>query len=108
LLSDFDERQLYISAKNGRGIDALLAKIIDFAQVHFSGIDHATLGTERQIDAAEKALTALRSVIDEPDRQLEFLAEDLRIAAVAISRITGRIEVDEVLDEIFSRLCVGK
>jgi tRNA modification GTPase len=108
LLSDFDERQLYISAKNGRGIDALLAKIIDFAQVHFSGIDHATLGTERQIDAAEKALTALRSVIDEPDRQLEFLAEDLRIAAVAISRITGRIEVDEVLNEIFSRLCVGK
>ena len=39
---------------------------------------------------------------------LELIAEDLRRAAAAMDRIVGRIGVEDVLGEIFARLCVGK
>ena len=108
LATDFDESRLLISAKTGKGIDALLARISDFARDHFCGVDRVTVGTERQIYAAEGAITALRCILANPIRPIEIVAEDLRAALHAISRISGRIEVEEVLDQIFSRLCVGK
>ena len=109
LFSDYvDDGRLLVSAKTGRGIDKLLARIIDFARKHFIGIDHVAVGTERQIYAAEAAIAALRCILSDPTLPLEVLAENLRAAVHAISRISGRIEVEEVLGEIFSRLCVGK
>jgi tRNA modification GTPase len=57
-------------------------------------------------------LSNLERAIAYPDRGqdpgLEFLAEDLRLAARALERIAGRIDVEDVLGEIFSRLCIGK
>ena len=38
----------------------------------------------------------------------ELRAEDLRIAAQALGRITGRVDVEDVLGEIFARFCIGK
>ena len=38
----------------------------------------------------------------------ELAAEDLRLAARALGRITGRVDVDEVLDVIFRDFCIGK
>ena len=39
---------------------------------------------------------------------IELRAEDVRRAAHAIGRITGRVDVEDVLDQIFSRFCIGK
>jgi len=46
--------------------------------------------------------------LDPAQLELELMAEDLRSAARALERIAGRIDVEEVLGDIFSRLCVGK
>jgi tRNA modification GTPase len=43
-----------------------------------------------------------------PADQYELRAEDLRRATQAIGRITGRVDVEDVLGEIFSRFCIGK
>ena len=57
-------------------------------------------------DALERALAAARDngVVTAP----ELMAEDLRLAASALGRITGRVDVEDLLDHIFSSFCIGK
>lgn len=97
-----------ISTTSSRGIDELLQNVADVAQEYFAGVGHVALGTERQQVAARDACSALEEILRNPTRSEELIAEDLRRAVHAVSRLTGRIEVEEVLSEIFSRLCVGK
>jgi tRNA modification GTPase len=39
---------------------------------------------------------------------IEFLAEELRLATRSLGRLTGRVDVDEIYDVIFSSFCIGK
>ena len=57
-------------------------------------------------DALERALAAARdnAVATAP----ELMAEDLRLAATVLGRITGRVDVEDLLDHIFSSFCIGK
>ena len=51
---------------------------------------------------------AMSNFLSNPDRDLELRAEDLRQAAQSIGRITGRIDVEDILDDLFSSFCIGK
>ena len=64
--------------------------------------------TERHRIAFEDAAAALRRVCKVDEDHIELIAEDLRLAARAMDRVSGRIDVEDVLGDIFSRLCVGK
>jgi tRNA modification GTPase len=86
----------------------LIDKIGDFAKFYFAGAGTAVFGTERQRGAVREVSSYLRRVVADPQRGIETIAEDLRFSIHGLSRITGRIEIEEVLGEIFSRLCVGK
>ena len=55
-----------------------------------------------------EALAALRHGLDAPAGHPELLAEDLRLAMRAIGRITGRVDVEELLDFVFRDFCIGK
>ena len=105
--SDPKER-FAISAKTGVGVDALLDAIADFAEERMSSRESAVLTLERHRRAFQDARQALFSALELQDPLQELIAEDLRLAAAAMDRVTGRIGVEEVLGEIFSRLCVGK
>ncbi len=50
----------------------------------------------------------LSLAIDSPPEHIEVLAENLRAAAVELGRITGRIDVEDLLDSIFRDFCIGK
>ena len=53
-------------------------------------------------------MNALAEFLNLPAGEHELRAEDLRLAAHALGRITGRVDVEDVLDEIFARFCIGK
>ncbi len=97
-----------ISAKTGAGIDKLLDAIGDLAEERMASAEPAVLTLERHRIAFQAALDGLSSVLAPGASELELIAEDLRRSAAALDRVVGRIGVEDVLGEIFSRLCVGK
>ena len=97
-----------VSAKTGEGLDGLLDAIADVAADRLSGQGPALITMTRHRLAFEEALSHIERTLEHRRRALEFIAEDLRLAARALERIAGRIDVEEVLGAIFSRLCIGK
>lgn len=105
---DVDPGAIAVSAKTGQGVDRLLDAIADIAERRLSGQGPALITLARHRLAFEEALANLERLLGCPSAPVEFMAEDLRLAARALERIAGRIDVEEVLGEIFSRLCIGK
>ena len=95
-----------ISATRGDGIAALRLHLTDWARAVTRPGEPALLSHARHRVAFADAATALSQAADTPDAVLR--AEGLRIAARAFGRIAGRVEVDDILDRIFSRFCIGK
>ena len=56
----------------------------------------------------ERCAESLSAFLHGSAGQVELRAEDLRRAATALGRVTGRVDVEDVLDQIFARFCVGK
>ncbi|TJW82943.1 MAG: tRNA uridine-5-carboxymethylaminomethyl(34) synthesis GTPase MnmE, partial [Mesorhizobium sp.] len=50
----------------------------------------------------------LRAAVKEEDRGQELRAEELRLAADRLGRIVGAVDVEDMLDVIFSQFCIGK
>jgi tRNA modification GTPase len=99
---------LAISAKTGAGVDRMLDVIAELAEERMSSAEPALLTLERHRRAFQDARQALTSALAPESAEPELIAEDLRRAASAMDRVVGRIGVEEVLGEIFARLCVGK
>jgi tRNA modification GTPase len=97
-----------ISAKTGAGVDRLLDVIAELAEERMSSREPTLLTLERHRRGFQEARQALASTLAPDAAEPELIAEDLRRAATAMDRIVGRIDAEDVLGEIFSRLCVGK
>ncbi len=98
---------LSISARTGAGIDELLRRLSKEAE-RFAG-EPALVTRERQRVALREAAERISSALSlaKPGQE-ELFAEELRLAARALGRITGRVDVEDVLDKIFSSFCIGK
>ena len=100
--------KLYLSATSGRGFDTLLARLTQYAQ-NFFGAEPALVSRERHrtmLAATQQALDAAL-VVGVGGRE-DILAEELRRAANNLGRLTGRIDVEDILDVIFRDFCIGK
>jgi tRNA modification GTPase len=97
---------LRVSAKTGLGLDALVAQLTGKAAAYLNPGSQPVLTRLRHRSALERCLGALRRGLEAP--VVELKAEDLRLAVQALGRITGRVEVDDVLDLIFREFCIGK
>ena len=96
-----------LSAKTGEGIDTLVAELK--ARAHESlaaGSESPVVTRARHRAELEAALVALERFRTAGAPELK--AEELRIAARHLGRLTGRVDVDEVLGAIFSEFCIGK
>ena len=104
-----NESEFGISAKTGEGFDVLLNALARHAEKFLAGAESAVVTRERHRRTLQDALTALRrALVPELSNREDLLAEELRLAARALGRLTGRVDVDDVLDVIFRDFCIGK
>ena len=99
---------LSISLKTGAGMAELLKMLQQKVQHKLEGDGAPLLTRPRHRHALNEALAHLRHGLDAPRSRPELLAEDLRLAMRAIGRITGRVDVEELLDFVFRDFCIGK
>jgi tRNA modification GTPase len=99
--------ELPVSVTSGAGVDALLAAIVARLGQSTSS-EPALLTRERHRVAVAEAVLALERVSTADHSQAELLAEDVRLAVRALERLVGRIDVEDVLDQLFSGFCIGK
>jgi tRNA modification GTPase len=97
-----------ISAKTGAGIDVLMTELAAHAEGFFGGGEPALLTRERHRAALRDTVSALERALAEGTGRDDILAEELRLAARALGRLTGRVDVDDILDVIFRDFCIGK
>jgi tRNA modification GTPase len=103
------DRPLAISAKTGEGLKELVQKLTDFARSHLGSAEPALVTRQRQRHALEAAAGALgRALVEGKKQREDIVAEELRLAARALGRLTGRVDVEDVLDVIFRDFCIGK
>jgi tRNA modification GTPase len=109
--SDLARRQegISISLKTGEGVSELVKLLQAKVQQKLESKDGAPpLTRPRHRHALNEAVGHLRHGMAAPDDRPELLAEDLRLAMRAIGRITGRVDVEELLDFVFRDFCIGK
>jgi len=98
-----------VSALTGAGLPELIAALGRHAAA-------ALVGAESSLVTRERHRVALRKVVEALDRTLaegaggreDIVAEELRLAARELGRLTGRVDVEDVLDVIFLHFCIGK
>jgi tRNA modification GTPase len=99
---------LELSAKTGQDFDKLLKMLEEFLAANFSS-DHSALITRaRHRHLLERCRQALGRALAEPEGREDIVAEELRLAARDLGRLTGRVDVEDVLDVIFRDFCIGK
>jgi tRNA modification GTPase len=98
-----------ISLKTGDGVSELIKMLQQKVQQKLESKDGAPLLTRpRHRHALAEALGHLQHGLAAPDDRPELLAEDLRLAMRSVGRITGQVDVEELLDFVFRDFCIGK
>ena len=97
---------IFVSVKTGFQLDVFLKILTKRVNAIFSNAGPPPLTRLRHREALGSCLGALNGAIEASEAEL--MAEDLRLAARALGRITGRVDVEDVLDVIFGEFCIGK
>jgi len=95
-----------ISAKQNYGIDNLLKKVTEIIRNDFASSNGALITRERYREALGYTVEYLEDF--SLDKDIELAAEDIRMAVREIGKITGKVDVEEILDKIFGNFCIGK
>ncbi len=99
---------LKVSAKTGEGIADLIAELEKLVRERFSGMEQASVIRTRHRDAVEESIRFLNDSLLHDAGHIELAAECLRRACFSIGRVTGRVDVEDLLGKIFSEFCIGK
>jgi len=105
-VSSLDTPALSVSARTGLGLDALEVWLIETADTLMGAGEADVVTRERHRLALEETRIALERALAAPSPELA--AEDLRLACRSLGRVTGRVDVEDVLDVIFREFCIGK
>lgn len=97
---------LTLSTATGDGMDTLVAAMRHRVETLMESVPAPLITRARHREALREAYGLLQHW--HMDKPLELACEELRAAAVSLGKITGKIWVDDILDLVFSRFCIGK
>lgn len=99
---------LMLSSVSGAGVDHLMQRIVTLIVEQLGTGDAIPLTQARHRQALVACVQSLEAFLHGAGGAIEIRAENLRRAAHELGRLTGRVDVEDVLGEIFSRFCIGK
>ena len=99
-----------ISIKTGLGLEAFLGDLERLVQERFEGREPALITRQRHRDELSSCQLHLDQAIEivEAGGDEVFAAEEIRLAMRALGRLSGRVDVEELLDVVFRDFCIGK
>ncbi|HCR86207.1 MAG TPA: tRNA uridine-5-carboxymethylaminomethyl(34) synthesis GTPase MnmE [Alphaproteobacteria bacterium] len=105
-----NNKAINISVKKNKGLDVLLREIERRLRDLMDNSENALITRSRHKAELNLCKNALNEFIAARKKQapIELCAENLRMAAHHLGKITGKIDVEDVLDKIFSEFCIGK
>tara|TARA_B100000676_G_scaffold77505_1_gene77134 strand:- start:1635 stop:2852 length:1218 start_codon:yes stop_codon:yes gene_type:complete len=101
-----DLGQFEMSLRTGAGLGAFVEALSSVVQARFDGGSAPVITRARHREAVAECLAALERSLAAP--LPELAAEDLRLAMRALGRITGQVDVEDLLDIVFRDFCIGK
>ena len=107
LLTTNNQQPTTISTKTGQGIPELVATITEQLKNLMQPSESPMITRLRHRQCVERAEVALETLLESPAPP-EIRAELLRTAAHSVASLTGRIDLEDVLDHLFSQFCIGK
>ena len=103
-----EKNEILVSSVTGLGIDILEAAIISGATQDLITSENAPLTRLRHQDAVRNTIAALERAQNSHTDAPELIAEDLRLATRSLGQIIGHVDMEDVLDRVFSKFCIGK
>jgi tRNA modification GTPase len=101
--------QFRVSAITAAGFDALVGALAAHADHFFGDNESSVITRQRHRAVLTSCSEALGRAVAEGDSGREdIIAEELRLAVRALGRLTGRVDVEDILDVIFRDFCIGK
>ncbi|WP_407865891.1 tRNA uridine-5-carboxymethylaminomethyl(34) synthesis GTPase MnmE [Phyllobacterium phragmitis] len=97
-----------ISARSSEGVDELIAAITRFAEAKAGDLGDVVPTRRRHMDLLAETRREIDEALGHENLPLELRAEHLRRASQFLGRITGDVDVEDILDVIFSQFCIGK
>jgi tRNA modification GTPase len=97
-----------LAARKPGGAEQARAALTSHVVEALSGAEFPAATRIRHAESLTDARAYLQRALSDVGLEVELAAEDVRLAARALSRITGRIDPEDVLDRVFSSFCIGK
>ncbi|EDM73121.1 tRNA modification GTPase TrmE, putative [Roseobacter sp. AzwK-3b] len=98
-----------ISGKTGLGVSDLIARITAILSKRASGAGLATrLRHKQAMERGRAALQSALALLPEGEDTADITAEEIRTAIRALDSLVGRVDIENILDEIFASFCLGK
>ncbi|KQM72635.1 tRNA modification GTPase MnmE [Pedobacter sp. Leaf216] len=101
---------VFISAKEKQGIDELKITLLEQVNLHHINTSETLVTNIRHVEALKQTEHALQNVLANVDNPVtsDFLAMDIKQALHYLGEITGTVTTDDLLENIFTKFCIGK
>ena len=99
-----------VSARTGENIDVLMDRLIEVIGSRYTPSAAPVITRQRHRQALACCVDGLERARDQLANKvpIELAAEDLRLAVRSLGRITGRVDIEDILDVVFADFCIGK